>query len=99
MELPKEFKGEVHFYYWDLIDKVIAQDVKSNNSDYVYLGSKYVEANFSVTYDEAVKQMVDNLKIKKGIIQAQAQSELNKIDEKINSLLAITHQVEGDYGN
>lgn len=94
MELPKEFKGEVHFYYWDLIDKIIVDDRKSTNSDYVYLGSQYVEANFSVTHDEAVKQMVDNLKIKKGIIQAQAQSELNKLDEKINSLLAITHQSE-----
>lgn len=98
MELPKEFKGTIYFYWNTKYEffHISAHDL-SSDGEYLFMGEiNDVSVDFSVTHEDAVKQIVAGLQKEKTNIQAKAQSELNKIDEKINSLLAITHQVEGE---
>lgn len=92
MELPKEFKGTIYFYYWPSLDRIVAYEHESDDKDFILLGTKEVEAEFNVSHDDAVSQIVSNLKQEKTRIQAETQGKLNQIDEQINNLLAITYQ-------
>ncbi len=95
MDLPKEFKGKIYFYgYKDFNMIAVSRHDMSDDADYIFLGDLDVDLKFSVTEEEAIKQVVKSLNAEKDKIKAQAQSDLNKLDEKINSLLAITHQSE-----
>lgn len=92
MELPKEFKGTVYFHWNSEFEFFIVNDREMDDPDYILLGTLEVETQFDTTHDEAVNQMVSNLKNQKQAIQAETQRQLNQIDEKINNLLAITYQ-------
>lgn len=98
MELPKEFKGTVYFYWnTDFELFYISATKLNNNAEYLLMGElSDVNVGFTLNHDEAVKQVVESLQNEKKNIQAKAQSDINKLDEKINSLLAITHQVDGE---
>lgn len=96
MKLPKEFKGTVYFY-WDTKYEYMTVSHRLFNEDgeYLLLGKiEDVQISFDLTHDNAVKQVVKGLQSQKKKIQAEAQRDLNKIDEQLNSLLAITHQSE-----
>lgn len=94
MELPKEFKGTIYFYWNAEFDFIhISKHGNSSDPEYLLMGKiENVNVQFNKTHDQAVMQMVDNLKQQKKNIQADTQSKLNEIDDKINSLLAITYQ-------
>lgn len=92
MELPKEFKGTIYFYYWTVINEVRVCDTPRDDPEFILLDKKEIEAEFNVSREQAVNQLVTNLNQQKKTIQANAQRELNQIDDRINSLLAITHQ-------
>lgn len=96
MELPKKFKGTVYFY-WNAEYNFFHVSARENSGDaeYLLLGKvENVEVDFTLSHEEAVKQIVKGLNDEKKKIQAKAQQELNKIDDKINSLLAITYTGE-----
>lgn len=93
MELPKHHKCTIYFYYWTFTDSVMASNNKRDDDpEFIFLGKKDVEADFNVSHEQAVDQIVTNLNKQKKDVQAKAQRQLKQIDEQINSLLAITHQ-------
>lgn len=97
MELPKEFKGTIYFYWNTKHEWFLVSDVDGVSRDeHIKVGELKVDIEFDINREAAVKQIVDGLQAEKKTIQAKAQSDINKLDEKINSLLAITHQVEGE---
>lgn len=92
MELPREFKGTIYFYYNVKLDYLCMVDVESMPNEYVPLGSMHVEKVFDVQVDDAVNKVIDFLKKEKNDVQAKAQREIDRIDSRINELLAITYQ-------
>lgn len=95
MELPTEFKGTIYFYQHTQFNFIYVTDgVRTNDPEYILLGTHDVDIKFDVSQEQATKQVVDNLKEEKKRVQAETQKTLNGIDDQINSLLAITHEVE-----
>lgn len=66
-------------------------DQSRPDKSYILIGSG--ECTFDLLpEDEQVKAVVASLELAKESIRAELQSEINRIDQKIQSLLAITHQ-------
>lgn len=93
MELPKEFKGTIYFYQ-NVRYGFMVVFIREHNDDpeYILLGTHDVDVSFDTDEESAVKQVVSNLKSEKKRIQADTQMKLNEIDDRINSLMAITYQ-------
>jgi L-arabinose isomerase len=89
MELPTEFKGTIYFYQNIKYGFMQVFDYELNEPEHILLGSHDVDVSFDLKHDDAVNQIVSKLKDEKKRIQAEAQIQLNQVDEKINSLLAI----------
>jgi hypothetical protein len=71
------------------ISKCYISDTSYKPSGYFLAAEGLVEVTNMVSKDDAVKSMVESLNNQKKSIMADHQMQINRIDERINQLLAI----------
>ena len=60
--------------------------------EYILMAEQEVEFQIALSDDEIVRKQIDGIEEAKSKLLAETQVKINRFDEQIQSLLAITHQ-------
>ena len=73
------------------LETVSTSDLSQGWPDYILLSTQEVEFTVEKTDADLVREQIEGLEKTKTNVRADAQREIMRLDEKIQSLLAITH--------
>ena len=65
---------------------------RSFPNEYILMAVREVEFQIDLSDDEIVRKQIDGIEEAKSKLLAETQVKINRFDEQIQSLLAITHQ-------